>query len=592
VLTVNDGIDSSSGIDISSRTFQRRSATLSNGTCNDYGDYLNIVVVGTYPNLIDNAVSSGNCYQYQYLVSDNAGNQVTYTGLNTVKVDSTAPTDGSINYADGYSISESVALTVADGTDTHSGINISTRTVQRRLTTLSNGICGSYGEYSDIIVAGTYPNFTDTTASSGYCYQYQYLVSDNAGNQATYTGSNTVKVGISVPIGGSIDYADGYSTSGYVVLTAYDGSDPYSGIDTSSRTVQRRSATLSNGFCDSYGEYSTIATTGTYPDYTDTTISSGYCYQYQYLVSNNAGNQATYVGANTVKVDTSIPSAPGIPSTTTPTTLLSQTWSWTTATNTTSGIVRYIWRVVGTASLTGTTTSTSVVTNLGEGTYTFFVKAVSGAGLHSAESQGVLVVNKEKEEATPISCTTQPTLPSKKTSSALPTQDCIYELEAPTLYSAVAQSSSSILLYLSDKSSTESKYILEYGTESGNYTKELVGVQFALSSSKTYLVESLSPNTTYYFRIRRDNKCTKEAWSNEVTATTEDSDSAKKLETTPTTKDSDSIKKLETTHTEEPIQNKTSSSLAKYIVIGGVGVFIMLLIILLAKKGRRDQSYS
>ncbi|MGI6423034.1 MAG: hypothetical protein ACOX0X_00200 [Candidatus Dojkabacteria bacterium] len=577
-LTVADGNDTHSGIDISTRIVQRRTATLSNGACSDYGKYSTIAESGDYPNYTDDTISSGNCYQYQYLVSDNAGNQATYTGTNTVKVDTITPTGGSIAYADGYSTSESIALTVADGNDTHSGIDISTRTVQRRLATLSNGICDSYGEYSTIVVSGDYPNYTDDTASSGYCYQYQYLVSDNAGNQATYTGSNTVKVGISVPMGGSIDYADGYNTSSSVALTVYDGYDPYSGIDTSSRTVQRRSATLSNGICDSYGEYSTIAVSGDYPDYTDTTISSGYCYQYQYLVSNNAGNQATYTGSNTVKVDTSLPSTPGIPSTTTPTTLLSQTWFWTAATNTVSGIVEYIWRVTGSASLTGTTTSTSVVTNLGEGIYTFFVKAVSGAGLHSSESEGVLVVNKEKEDTTPESSTTQPTLPRKKTSSALPIQDCTYESEAPTLYSAVAQSSTSILLRLSDKSNFASKYILQYGTQSGNYTNELVGVKMTLGTPRTYLVEALSPNTTYYFRIRSDNKCAKEVWSNEISATTKDSDSAKKLETTPT---------------EEPDQSKVlSSSQVKYIVIGGVGLFIMLLIILLAKRGRREQSYS
>jgi hypothetical protein len=454
------------------------------------------------------------------------------------------------------------------------------------LATLSNGICGSYEDYFDIIVTGTYPNFTDTTASSGYCYQYQYLVSDNAGNQTTYVGANTVQVGISVPTGGSIDYADEYNTSGSVALTVYDGYDPYSGIDISSRTVQRRSATLSNGSCNSYGEYSTIAESGDYPDFTDTTISSGYCYQYQYLVSNNAGSQATYVGANTVKVDTSIPSAPGIPSTTTPTTLLSQTWSWTAATNTTSGIVRYIWRVTGTASLTGTTTSTSVVTSLGEGTYTFFVKAESGAGLYSAESQGVLVVNKEEEKiknkeeekTTLISSIIQPILPSRKTSSASPTQDCTYELEAPTLYRAVAQSSSSILLYLSDKNSYTDKYILEYGTESGNYTNELVGVKTALGLPKTYLVESLSPNTTYYFRIRSDNECAEDVWSNEITATTMGSDSEKKLETTPT---------------EKAIQGKSFfSPYVKYFVIGGLGLFLLLLIILLAKRRKEEESNS
>ena len=91
-------------------------------------------------------------------------------------VDTTAPTGGSIAYTDGYNTSSSVALTVNDGIDAHSGINISSRIVQRRTATLANGVCSEYGEYSTIAESGTYPNFTDTTIASGYCYQYQYLV--------------------------------------------------------------------------------------------------------------------------------------------------------------------------------------------------------------------------------------------------------------------------------------------------------------------------------------------------------------------------------------------------------------------------------
>ena len=152
-------------------------------------------------------------------------------------VDTTAPTGGSIAYTDGYNSSTSVALTANDGTDAHSGIDISTRTVQRRTATLANGACSEYGEYSTIAESGTYPNFTDTTIASGYCYQYQYLVSDNAGNQATYTSSNTVKVDTTAPTAGSIAYTDGYNSSGSVALTANDGTDAHSGINISSRIV-------------------------------------------------------------------------------------------------------------------------------------------------------------------------------------------------------------------------------------------------------------------------------------------------------------------------------------------------------------------
>jgi len=101
--------------------------------------------------------------------------------------DTTPPTRGSIIYTGGDSKAAFVALTVSDGTDAGSGINTSSRIIQRKSATLSNGTCGSFGAWSTISPTGSYPNFTDNTVSSGNCYQYQYLVSDNTGNQATYS---------------------------------------------------------------------------------------------------------------------------------------------------------------------------------------------------------------------------------------------------------------------------------------------------------------------------------------------------------------------------------------------------------------------
>jgi lysophospholipase L1-like esterase len=71
----------------------------------------------------------------------------------------------------------------------------------------------------------------------------------------TYTSDSTA------PSGGSITYTNGYQTTTTVSLTVNDGTDTNSGIDTSSRIIQRESATLTNGTCGSYGGWGTIATT-------------------------------------------------------------------------------------------------------------------------------------------------------------------------------------------------------------------------------------------------------------------------------------------------------------------------------------------
>ena len=308
-LSAADGTDSGSGINTATRIVQRRSAALAAGTCGTYGSWSTIAQTGTYPNFIDATVASGNCYQYQYLVSDSAAtpNQATYTSTNTVKIDTAAPAGGSIGYTGGYYTATSVALTASDGTDAASGINTGTRIVQRKSATLSAGTCGTYGSFAVITPTGSYPNVADSTVASGSCYQYQYLISDNAGNQVTYATANTAKIDTSSPTGGSMTYTDGYYGNVSVPLTVADGTDSASGINTGTRVVQRKSAALSAGVCGSYGSLSTISTTGTYPNFTDTTVGSGNCYQYQYLISNNAAEQATYTTTNTAKVDTAAP---------------------------------------------------------------------------------------------------------------------------------------------------------------------------------------------------------------------------------------------------------------------------------------------
>ncbi|MDR3559044.1 MAG: chitobiase/beta-hexosaminidase C-terminal domain-containing protein, partial [Candidatus Pacebacteria bacterium] len=313
-LTAADGTDAASGLNTSSRIVKRQSATLANGTCGTYSPSWSDVtssLTGSYPNFTDGTVVSGNCYQYEYLISDNFGNQATYTSTNVAKVDTVAPSGGSMTYTDGNYTTASVALTVGDGTDSVSGISAASRIIQRQEATLSAGSCGSYGSWGSITsdVTGTYPNFTDGTVVSGKCYQYKYLVSDNASNQATYTSANVAKVDTAAPSGGSITYTDGFHTSASVGLTANDGTDSVSGINTSSRIVKRRSSTLTGTTCGSYGSWSDITSslTGSYPDFTDTTVITDHCYQYEYLVSNNVGNQATYASNNAAKVDTSAP---------------------------------------------------------------------------------------------------------------------------------------------------------------------------------------------------------------------------------------------------------------------------------------------
>ena len=75
---------------------------------------------------------------------------VLWSAVAAIKSDNTAPAGGYVSYANGYYTSLSVAVTYATGTDSGSGLNLSSGTLQRANATLSAGACGSYGAFATI----------------------------------------------------------------------------------------------------------------------------------------------------------------------------------------------------------------------------------------------------------------------------------------------------------------------------------------------------------------------------------------------------------------------------------------------------------
>ncbi len=102
------------------------------------------------------------------------------------------------------------------------------------------------------------------------------------------------------------------------------------------------------------------------------------------------GNESAWSDARKLNVDNTAPSVPGTPTATpsSPTNQTSQIWSWGGATDSLSGILGYYYRVWdGTSNVVASTftTLTSAPTNLAEGIYTFFVKAVDNVGIMGGE---------------------------------------------------------------------------------------------------------------------------------------------------------------------------------------------------------------
>ena len=92
--------------------------------------------------------------------------------------------------------------------------------------------------------------------------------------------------------------------------------------------------------------------------------------------------------------------------------------------------------------------------------------------------------------------------------------------KAPWIYGAIPESSTSIRLYFTPSDEPVSRYVLVFGTKSGNYQYGLIDMGINERNQMTFLVDYLSPNTTYYFKIQAANDCAPGPWSNEISAKT------------------------------------------------------------------------
>lgn len=135
--------------------------------------------------------------------------------------------------------------------------------------------------------------------------------------------------------------------------------------------------------------------------------------------------------------------------------------------------------------------------------------------------------NEGEPTATPVPTSTTTPTPTTATSSssggsvsAPVCSDQAPGSKAPWLYGAITQDSGSILLYFTPADTPVSKYILEFGTKSGDYPYGVQDMGVNSRGQMTFLVQSLSPSTTYYFKIRASNGCATGTWSNEISSKT------------------------------------------------------------------------
>jgi hypothetical protein len=225
------------------------------------------------------------------------GAGLTSTGSFSVTPDTTAPTGGSLDYADGFTTVPSVSLVLAEGTDDGAGLAPTGTELQRASATLSNGTCGSLGGFATI---ATDPplSMTDLTVTSGHCYAYRYVVSDEVGNQAVYTSANVDAVDSDAP---TVEQDDPGQYLGGTVDVSATAADT-GGSDLASVAFQR-SPTGDDS-------WTTIATDTLSPWQTslDTTLLADGGYDFRAVATDKAGNVTTSAVVSNRRVDNESPS--------------------------------------------------------------------------------------------------------------------------------------------------------------------------------------------------------------------------------------------------------------------------------------------
>ncbi len=187
--------------------------------------------------------------------------------------------------------------------------------------------------------------------------------------------------------------------------------------------------------------------------------------------------------------------------------------------NLTTGVVTGKAQILGTTNsfIDFTNYSSNVTLTLSSGAFSGFAFSEAGGWLDFSDtgvSTAAIVPT-----PTPTPTTSSGTGSTSGTSNpSAPGCGEVAPSSAPWLYGAIAQNSTSILLYFTDAGDPVNSYALEFGTETGNY--QWGATNIGGKGMRTYLVQSLQPNKTYYFRVRGGNGCATGAWSNELSAKT------------------------------------------------------------------------
>lgn len=265
---------------------------------------------------------------------------------------------------------------------------------------------------------------------------------------------------------------------------------------------------------------------------TSLTVSTNGEHTIKYFSINNTGlRESIKTATNSVKIDKTAPTISAVSSTPTST---GATITWTTGEDSSSKVDYGLTNSYGssTAEADTTTRVSSHSVTLSSlpscTTYHYRVRSIDEALNETIGSDNTFITTGCAGSSNVSSSTT-----TTSSSSLAPScTDQASGAKTPWLYGAIAQDTSSIILYFTEADSPVTKYVLEYGIKSGEYQYGVQDMGVNERNQMTYLVKSLSPNTTYYFKIRGQNGCATGEWSNELSAKTKGNVSLNQLDFT------------------------------------------------------------
>jgi hypothetical protein len=316
-VSFTPGSDGGSAINAASGVLQRGTASLAGGVCAGIVTFATIAVSPTSP-YSDGGVSSGQCYQYRYLISDAVGNQATYTNANVLKLDTQGPTHA-------FSLASPIVGASLSGTTLYyKGNAAGSFKLVDTLTDPSGVVSATFPAIAttgwthavETVATPAGGPFTSTTfswiATPTNPAGFAVSALDNATNSSS-TGI-TFASDTTAPTGGSVSYTDDVYNTLSVPITTTNGSDGESGVNAASGVVKRDESVLTPATQACAAFPGTYATNVTLVGGADTSVVTGRCYRYEWLVSDNVGNQATFTSSAIARVDTSGPQVTAIAS--------------------------------------------------------------------------------------------------------------------------------------------------------------------------------------------------------------------------------------------------------------------------------------